>query len=251
VKKIIILGLIVLGFYIYWDEFVNIIDDVRSSNTYQKMEGKLTHTIKKIVSLDVDSVSYPDKTVEKNNKKGERVKNHHNESIRGAQLNSTTNNGENQSQSINNSNTKETNPALTKILERLTPKEVNYFWNVVDSYDSDPQNRVGEFCEDAYGTCKWCNSDFYYEKRLESKIAYMKQLASPTLIGAYMNMALSLSEIFAPAMGEEDPMGKFANDIRNDLRDIKNKDFYVCTGDAPEFCSQRCKTEYEYYNNMR
>ena len=148
------------------------------------------------------------------------------------------------------------NSLTDRIIPNLTPKEAYAFWKVVDEYDIDPENKLGSFC--GYGTskCKWCGRDFSYELHLGSWVNYIKMLANTrqevsengienTINSIILDYSIKLDQAFGGS-GKE-ALDEYLTDVRNALMNIKNNNYYYCSGEAPEFCSVKCKNEYNDY----
>lgn len=129
-----------------------------------------------------------------------------------------------------------------KILERLTSDEVAYFYKIAETYDADPENKIDHVCGSGYTSCKWCGKEFRYNKYYESRIQGIKLMVNPYL-DAYGSIMLEFGSLF---MGD-DIIASMANDLKEELKQIRRNNIYSCLGSPPDYCSEKCRVEYSIY----
>lgn len=152
--------------------------------------------------------------------------------------------------SSQNSITQDKPTIFSQIFENLNESERKYL-NQVFKMNSDPNNKIGTPCTKFSATCNWCGKTFLYNKVYQSRINIIQETQNPQTSkygNAMMNLAFSLFG-GSKLMGGEtknSAIAKWANDLKEDLQLIRSGSIYYCTGDAPKFCSEKCKREYSY-----
>jgi len=206
--------------YIYFGEFIN---------NKPTGKGKMVDTNNNIIEGELKDGVFIEVAKESVNTKSDKEK-------------TTIQNNRNSQDNITNqddSKKSENKTMVEQILDRLTPQEVAFFHKVTDTYDSDPQHKEGQDCGLGTAICKWCGKEFTYQKTYVSMITYIKAL-SDTMGDLLGTLGLGFAKLFT----DEDPIEKLANEVKDELKAIRNNNFYSCPDSPPDFCSEKCKYEY-------
>jgi hypothetical protein len=145
-----------------------------------------------------------------------------------------------------NSNQNQSSISTTdKILSKLTTSERQYLDKLSTSND-DPKGIVGKKCGVSYTKCKWCGKTISYNKEWASRIASINVFTDP-LTSGFANIYMGMGEIFG-SMSGEDPVEKWSQDLKSDLKKIKAGEIYFCSESTPpKFCSKKCEYEFNFH----
>lgn len=110
---------------------------------------------------------------------------------------------------------------------------------ILSDPNPDPENKEGVICDNEYSRCKYCSKEI-----IQAKTFRTFQTSFNTM---FFNPLAELGMTFVSAFGEEDRLRK---EVVTLCEEFKNGARYSCEldGNPQEFCSLKCKDEYNLFH---